>query len=78
MKFHDNPSVGMELFHADGLTDRHEANSCFLQYFLMYIKVNQTLYSSWALCLLVPCVWVFTTILALGWQVFLLQSVVFY
>ena len=33
IKFDENPSVGAELFHADGQTDRHdEANSSFSRF----------------------------------------------
>jgi hypothetical protein len=33
IKFHENPSSGAELLHADGQTDRHdEANSRFSQF----------------------------------------------
>jgi hypothetical protein len=33
IKFHENPPMGAELFHADGRTDRHdEANIRFSQF----------------------------------------------
>ena len=37
IKFHENPSSGTELLHADGRTDRHnEANSRFSQLHYIY------------------------------------------